>query len=118
MSSELKTGLVVAGVLAAVTFVLVIILLVKLAAARRSLRSAGVPLENKALFWGAVVYALCPVDLLPDPIFLDDIGLLLVALRALKSERATSGKSPFTPATPADRVEAGPTRAVRPHTNG
>ncbi|GAA2497133.1 YkvA family protein [Streptomyces gobitricini] len=86
MSSELKTLLVVAGAVAAVTCALAIVLLVKLAAARRSLRSAGVPLENKALFWGAVIYTLCPVDLLPDPIFLDDIGLLLVALRALKSE--------------------------------
>ncbi|MET9800410.1 DUF1232 domain-containing protein [Streptomyces sp. NPDC006368] len=91
MSSELRIVLVVAGALAAVTCVLTIALLVKLAAVRRGLRSAGVPLENKTLFWGAVIYALCPVDLLPDPIFLDDIGLLLVALRALKSEAVPKG---------------------------
>ncbi|MGW6983712.1 YkvA family protein [Streptomyces sp. NPDC054932] len=59
------------------------VLLVRVFAARRLLLDAGIPLHDKALFWVAVAYTVSPVDLVPDPVYLDDIGFLLLALRSL-----------------------------------
>ncbi|MEU1213166.1 YkvA family protein [Streptomyces sp. NPDC005791] len=59
------------------------VLLVRVIRARRLLVDAGVPLRDKALVWAAVIYTVSPVDLLPDPVYLDDIGFLLLALRSL-----------------------------------
>lgn len=58
---------------------------------------------GKAAFWGAVIYTLSPIDLLPDPILLDDIGLVLVALTYITRKAAelgilepeSSGPDPF-----------------------
>lgn len=75
--------IVVAAVAAAALAVTAAVLLVRVFAARRLLRDAGIPLRDKALFWAAVVYTLSPVDLIPDPVYLDDIGVLLLALRSL-----------------------------------
>ncbi|MFJ2821220.1 YkvA family protein [Streptomyces toxytricini] len=61
------------------------VLLVRVVRARRMLLDAGVPLRDKALFWVAVVYTVSPVDLIPDPVYLDDIGVLLFALRSLRA---------------------------------
>jgi uncharacterized membrane protein YkvA (DUF1232 family) len=36
------------------------------------------------VFWGAVAYFVLPADLVPDPVYLDDIGVLLLALRTLR----------------------------------
>lgn len=38
---------------------------------------------GKVAFWGALVYTILPVDLLPDPIYLDDMGVLALALMYL-----------------------------------
>ncbi|MFJ6755112.1 MULTISPECIES: DUF1232 domain-containing protein [unclassified Streptomyces] len=59
------------------------VLLARVFKARRLLLDAGIPLRDKALFWVAVIYTVSPVDLIPDPVYLDDIGLLLLALRSL-----------------------------------
>ncbi|MEV7171838.1 YkvA family protein [Streptomyces sp. NPDC093224] len=59
------------------------VLLARVFAARRLLLDAGIPLHDKALFWVAVIYTVSPVDLVPDPVYLDDIGMLLLALRSL-----------------------------------
>ncbi|MGW1770452.1 YkvA family protein [Streptomyces sp. NPDC002104] len=75
--------LVVAAVVAAGLAVTAAVLLVRVFAARRLLRDAGIPLRDKALFWVAVAYTISPVDLIPDPVYLDDIGVLLLALRSL-----------------------------------
>jgi uncharacterized membrane protein YkvA (DUF1232 family) len=86
-----SSWLVVAVVLALVVAVCAAVLLVRVFRARRLLLDAGVPLQSKALFWGAVVYTVSPVDLIPDPVYLDDVGVLLVALRALHAAAARSG---------------------------
>lgn len=76
--------LIVAGVvLALVTAVIAVRVLLKLVRARRLLKATGMPLSTKAMFWGSIVYLVWPVDLLPDPIYLDDIGFLLLALRSV-----------------------------------
>ncbi|MER5311676.1 YkvA family protein [Streptomyces sp. NPDC002773] len=82
---------VAAVVVALVTAGYAAVLLVRVFRARRLLVDAGVPLRSKALFWAAVVYTVSPVDLIPDPVYLDDIGVLLVALRALHAAAARSG---------------------------
>ncbi|WP_405014822.1 YkvA family protein [Kitasatospora sp. NBC_01539] len=79
----------VAGVLVVVTLVVVVRLFVRLLRARRMLGSSGVPLSTRLGFWAAVVYVVLPVDLLPDPILLDDIGVLLLALRSLGKAAST-----------------------------
>ncbi|MHC0432631.1 YkvA family protein [Streptomyces sp. O3] len=96
MSTELKAVAAVAVLLFLATAALVVVLLVRLVRARRALRDAGVPLTNTLAFWGAVLYAISPVDLLPDPVLLDDIGALLLALRSLHHASAKAkgaGKS-------------------------
>lgn len=80
-----RTWLTLAALAAIAMLVAAAILLVRVFRARRLLQDAGIPLRDKALFWGAVVYTISPVDLLPDPVYLDDIGVLLVALRVLHS---------------------------------
>ncbi|MBX7552116.1 DUF1232 domain-containing protein [Streptomyces sp. NPDC004232] len=79
----LVTGAVVAAVLLAVA----VGLLVRLVRARNALRRAGLPTGPRWVFWGAVAYLLLPTDLLPDPVYLDDIAVLLLALRSLRAAR-------------------------------
>ncbi|MFB7935597.1 YkvA family protein [Streptomyces sp. NPDC056049] len=89
--------LAVAVVLAVAAAATAAVLLVRVFRARKILLDAGVPLRSKALFWAAVVYTISPLDLVPDPVYLDDIGVLLVALRALHTAAARSGALPNAP---------------------
>ncbi|MFJ8008489.1 DUF1232 domain-containing protein [Streptomyces fagopyri] len=84
MDSTAWTVIVVVAVLGAVALTVAIVLLTRLVRARRDLRRAGLPTGSRWVFWGAVAYLLLPTDLLPDPIYLDDIGVLLLALRSLR----------------------------------
>ncbi|MFF4183686.1 YkvA family protein [Streptomyces sp. NPDC001691] len=83
MSTEVKVALVLAALALLAGAVVTVVLTVRLIRARKILKDAGVPLTHKAAFWGALLYVISPVDLLPDPIYLDDIGVLLLALRTL-----------------------------------
>lgn len=76
--------LVVAAVLAALVLVGAVTLLVRLVRTRRELARAGLPTGPRWVFWGAVLYLVLPADLVPDPVYLDDIGVLLLALRTLR----------------------------------
>ncbi|HEX6197583.1 MAG TPA: IS110 family transposase [Jiangellaceae bacterium] len=62
----------------------------RLLAVRRALGQLGV--DGKVAFYGALTYMIFPVDLFPDPIYLDDIGVLAAALyyltRSLRERRA------------------------------
>ncbi|MFC4612589.1 YkvA family protein [Streptomyces maoxianensis] len=91
MRTEMWMVVAVAAALIATTVVLAGVLLVKVVRARRLLRDAGIPMENKMAFWGALIYLASPVDLLPDPVFLDDIGFLLLALRSLQTAADSAG---------------------------
>ncbi|MFB7243509.1 DUF1232 domain-containing protein [Streptomyces populi] len=77
--------LVIVAVLAAVALAAAAVLLRRLVRTRRDLRRAGLPTGPRWVFWGAVAYLVLPVDLLPDPVYLDDIGILLLALRSLRA---------------------------------
>jgi uncharacterized membrane protein YkvA (DUF1232 family) len=78
------TLVVVAVVSAAAVLAVAAAVLVRLVRTRRNLRRAGLPTGPRWVFWGAVLYFVLPTDLLPDPVYLDDIGVLLLALRSLR----------------------------------
>ncbi|GAA3387379.1 YkvA family protein [Streptomyces roseoviridis] len=103
MDSTHTLWVVVAVVLLVAVAACAAVLLVRVFRARRLLLDAGVPLRSKALFWAAVAYTVSPVDLIPDPVYLDDIGVLLIALRALHA--AAAG------ALPGGRTASAPGRA-------
>ncbi|MCW5249702.1 DUF1232 domain-containing protein [Streptomyces sp. SHP 1-2] len=75
------TGLALA---AAAVLAVAVAVLVQLVRARRDLVRAGLPAGPRWVFWGAVLYLVLPADLLPDPVYLDDIGVLLLALRSTR----------------------------------
>ncbi|EST36026.1 DUF1232 domain-containing protein [Streptomyces roseochromogenus] len=79
--------LVIAVVVAAGLLAVALALLVRLVRTRRALRRSGLPTGPRWVFWGAVAYLLLPTDLLPDPVYLDDIAVLLLALRSLRAAR-------------------------------
>ncbi|MCQ9135866.1 MULTISPECIES: DUF1232 domain-containing protein [Streptomyces] len=85
------TLVVVAAVAAVALFAVAATVLVRLVRARRGLRRAGLPTGPRWVFWGAVLYFVLPTDILPDPVYLDDVGVLLLALRTL---RRTPGNDP------------------------
>lgn len=68
-------AIVVIGV---ITLVVAIWFARRLFVTRRALGELGI--DGKVAFYGALAYMIFPVDLLPDPIFLDDIGVLAAAL--------------------------------------
>lgn len=55
-----------------------IVLLIRLVRMRRLLNELGA--GGKVAFYGALIYTIFPIDLLPDPIYLDDMGVLTGAL--------------------------------------
>ncbi len=40
----------------------------------------AMPAATKVAFYAALIYAICPVDLIPDPVYLDDAGVLAAAI--------------------------------------
>jgi len=69
------------GLLALVSLIIAIKFALRLVATKRMLGELGT--GGKVAFYGALLYTIFPVDLLPDPIYLDDIGVLAVALTVL-----------------------------------
>jgi uncharacterized membrane protein YkvA (DUF1232 family) len=81
-------GVIVAVVVAGAAVLGVAVwLLLRLVRTRRDLQRAGLPTGPKWVFWGAVLYLVLPTDVLPDPVYLDDIGVLLLALKSLRTGR-------------------------------
>jgi len=79
------TVIVIVAVLAVVLLAVALGVLVRLVRMRRSMRRAGLPTGPKWVFWGAVLYFVLPTDLMPDPVYLDDIAVLLLALRTMRN---------------------------------
>lgn len=106
MSREawIAIGIVVA-VVAILTFVGVVRLLLKVFWMRRHLAELGT--GGKVAFWAAMIYTFLPVDLLPDPIYLDDmavVGTALVYLTRLWRKRHGSLPLPHARRPSAVRV--------------
>ncbi|MBW8739073.1 MAG: DUF1232 domain-containing protein [Streptomyces turgidiscabies] len=99
MDSTTTVIVIVVAVLAVAALAVAVALLVRLVRARRDLRRAGLPTSGRWVFWGAVIYLVLPTDLMPDPVYLDDIGVLLLALRSLRAQgRALDAGGPPAPA--------------------
>ncbi|MEE1927780.1 YkvA family protein [Streptomyces sp. TRM 70351] len=81
----------VLGALALATLVLAVRLAHRVVSTRRLLRDAGLPQQSRFTTWAAVLYLVSPVDLMPDPVLLDDIGVLLLALRSLHGAAEKAG---------------------------
>lgn len=88
MSAEVWTLVVVAVVLVVAMLAAAVFVLVRLVRARQSLRKAGLTEGRPWVFWAAVAYLVLPTDLLPDPVYLDDIGVLLLALKSIRAADA------------------------------
>jgi uncharacterized membrane protein YkvA (DUF1232 family) len=43
-------------------------------------RDPRMPTSGKVAFWVAAIYAVFPIDVLPDPVYLDDAGVLAFAV--------------------------------------
>jgi uncharacterized membrane protein YkvA (DUF1232 family) len=71
---------VVALVVIVVSAVVVLVLGIIMVRRHRRVHQPGVPLHAKISYYGSMIYAVVPVDLLPDPILVDDIGVLAAAL--------------------------------------
>ncbi|MEU0743531.1 YkvA family protein [Streptomyces sp. NPDC006134] len=92
------TVITAAAVLAAIVLALAVGLLIRLARTRREPARAGLPTGPRWVFWGAVLYLVLPADLVPDPVYLDDVGVLLLALRSVRGPR--SGRQHAAPRRP------------------
>ncbi|MFI6377565.1 YkvA family protein [Streptomyces sp. NPDC050546] len=88
------TVIILAAILAALVLVLAVRVFLRLVRTRRDLRSAGLPTGPRWVFWGAVVYFVLPADVLPDPVYLDDIGVLLLALRTVRGSLGERDRRP------------------------
>lgn len=88
MSEGFRDVAIIAALVAAVLLVAALVLAVRLVRVRRALRAAGLPEGRRWVFWGALAYLVLPTDLIPDPVYLDDIGVLLLALRSMGAGRA------------------------------
>ncbi|MEV0128312.1 YkvA family protein [Dactylosporangium sp. NPDC050688] len=70
--------IVIGGLLLVAVLVVAIVLATRVWKTGKYLQAMGA--GGKFAFWGAIIYTISPVDLLPDPIYLDDVGVLGAAL--------------------------------------
>ncbi|MFG1776503.1 DUF1232 domain-containing protein [Micromonospora sp. NPDC049051] len=107
---------VLVGVVAVATLAGAVVLAVRVIRTRRLLGTLGV--SGKVAFYGALAYTVLPIDLLPDPIYLDDMAVLTGALlylgRLVRQRRAANRALTGAPDAPAaSGVPADPDRAHR-----
>lgn len=99
MSRETWILVVIAGVVALATLVGAVLLAVRVFRTYRLLGTLGA--GGKLAFYGALIYTILPVDLLPDPIYLDDMGVLAGTLfylgRLVAKHRAAQQGPPQRP---------------------
>ncbi|MEU1587387.1 YkvA family protein [Micromonospora sp. NPDC005710] len=105
MSRQTWVLVVIAGILALATLVGAVVLAVRVVRTRRLLTGLGA--GGKVAFYGALAYTIFPIDVLPDPIYLDDMGVLAAALiyltRLVHARRSTGRQLPGQPDAPSDR---------------
>ncbi|WP_163506062.1 YkvA family protein [Fodinicola acaciae] len=76
-------GIGLIAVLVIVTGVIAIWLVVKVIRHYRMVMRPDVPVAAKITFFASIAYAIFPLDLLPDPVLIDDIAVLVGALAYL-----------------------------------
>jgi uncharacterized membrane protein YkvA (DUF1232 family) len=87
---------VVVVIVGAITLFFALRLMYKLVVTKRALNRLGA--GGKFAFWGALAYLIFPIDLLPDPIYLDDMavvgGALFFLTRLLRKQETLQGALP------------------------
>jgi uncharacterized membrane protein YkvA (DUF1232 family) len=98
-------ALIVIAVVVVAMIVVAGYFLIRLLRSFKVVHSQLMPLGGKLAFWGALAYVVLPIDVLPDPLLIDDIALMAVALSyigRLASEfgigTATNNSSPASAA--------------------
>ncbi|MGW4832995.1 YkvA family protein [Amycolatopsis japonica] len=90
---SLWTTLGVVAVVVIIAFVLItLFLLVKLVRKHRQVHRPDTPVPTKVTYWLSLAYTVFPFDLLPDPVYFDDIvvlagGLIYVSKSLTKKTR-------------------------------
>jgi uncharacterized membrane protein YkvA (DUF1232 family) len=79
-SGALLVVLAVLVVLLAALLAVAVVFFVRLVRLWAAVRDPRMPTRGKVAFWVAAVYAVFPVDVLPDPVYLDDAGVLAFAV--------------------------------------
>ena len=77
--------LIVLLVLLLAALVVAIVLGIRLLRLWSVVSSPDMPAAGKVAFWAAIAYALFPIDVLPDPVYLDDAGVLALATAVIGS---------------------------------
>jgi hypothetical protein len=94
------------GLLAVVTLIVAVKYALRLLATKRMLGELGT--GGKVAFYGALLYTIFPLDLLPDPIYLDDIGVLAAALtvltKTLRARRRRNASRPLISSAAGDNA--------------
>jgi uncharacterized membrane protein YkvA (DUF1232 family) len=83
-------------IVGAITLFFALRLTFKLVSTKRALNQLGA--GGKFAFWGALAYLIFPIDILPDPIYLDDMavvgGALFFLTRLLRKQETLRGAIP------------------------
>ena len=83
-------------IVGAITLFFALRLMYKLVVVKRALNQLGA--GGKFAFWGALIYLIFPIDILPDPIYLDDMavvgGALFFLTRLLRKQETLRGAIP------------------------
>ena len=103
--------LILIGLLVLATLAVAVFLFVRLLRMGRVARSVDMPQQGRIAFWIALIYSVSPVDLLPDPVYLDDIGVLVGAITYLGHLAKKHGLIGARPTQP--QVEDRPGRPPR-----
>lgn len=109
----------VIAVVVAITGLVCAFLLVKLVMKHRQVNQPDTPFVAKFVYYASIVYAICPIDLLPDPALIDDIGVLAGSLlyvsRVIK-KRKDRAQRPLVefPERPASASPPSPGTRTRP----
>jgi uncharacterized membrane protein YkvA (DUF1232 family) len=114
MSDELVYALFVVGALVLIgLLVLAIVLAVRVWKTGKYLQAMG--FGGKWVFWGALAYTIFPIDILPDPIYLDDVGVLGGALLYLSrlAVKARQRQAEGQPLLPPQLHRRGPAQKTR-----
>ncbi|MDH3682458.1 MAG: DUF1232 domain-containing protein [Acidimicrobiia bacterium] len=81
LPDDWSTPLVVLALVGIVAMLAVtVIVLIRFLRTFKLVRSQLMPLGGKVAFWGTLIYVISPIDILPDPLLIDDLALLLGAL--------------------------------------
>ena len=80
MDTLLSTLGVIAIGLVIILVLVVLFLIFMLVRKHRQVHQQHIPVSTKVAYWLSLVYTVFPVDLLPDPVYFDDIVVLISGL--------------------------------------